>query len=694
MNCIWKPYLFSKENTTYTLHLMWLSVDETQKKCIQFTTNETFQKFNRSQLRISKNATVWVSTVHPKNSCLRTMNIYIIPAKIVKCDPPAISGHQSSNKLIFTWNPRKTLHELRYKEISTFSWKYVNITKPEVEVTIPESSMSSSFSAQVKCIPDESCYYCDWGTETVILHKLTEMPNVTKLVIEPLSPGKRVVSINWEVSQRRHVEKYIVTAESLAKKSRLQPKEVNVTEPQLKLHLSMGYYRIRVRAYNKAGHSPTANVIAPGIPLIDLPGQLYAKSENGSVFLTWKPTISCFVIEYGTNVSNIKMKSGRKSSHYTLKGPFEEGSQYFILLHTFENCSAKKNESTFGITYIYPVEGVPSKGPTKVTIQNVTKHSAVVGWSEIPEEERRGLIRGYRLNYTEIGRNVTKDIFVNSSTGNSYLLTGLSKNAAYKVQIAGITHAEGARSLEHLFHTGTDDRGEHISIKTGLGVGVSVVLSIIGCGGTCFFVVKRKLRSLLKGTPTPEHSSIIQNIRRGVPEAEEAYVSSQMLLEESDGHNSLCIVEEDSDVSKMLNSLIEGPTDKETELIYPRMINCNRKTLDDSYISDTTILSEGQTVEIINRAPNAVPNYDYSTLDFIQMLTQTLPSLSSETCLVGFEMASNPESAEENQQGFPQSHDYVKQSQIQNIVFKNSKRCIEQSFNASQSQNAFLDQTF
>ncbi|XP_078533434.1 interleukin-12 receptor subunit beta-2-like isoform X2 [Lissotriton helveticus] len=639
MNCSWQPDLFSKENTTYTLHLKWLSVDPTQNNCIQFTTNKTFQKIDRSQLRVSKNATVWVSTGHLTNACSRTMNIYIIPGKIVKCDPPVISGHQSSNKLIFTWNPSKTLHELRYKEISSFSWNYVTITKPEVEVTVPQSSMSSSFSAQVKCIPDQSCYHCDWGTETVIIHKLTEMPNVTKPVIEPLSPGRRAVSVSWEVSQRRHVEKYCITAGRLAKTMRLQPIEVNVTEPQLQLHLSMGYYRITVRAYNKAGYSPTASVIVPGTPLRDLPGQLYATSKNGNVFLTWNPPTSfkCFVIEYGSNVSNIKVKPGRKSSHYTLKGPFEKGSQYFILLHTFENCNTKKNESTFGITYIYPFEGVPSKGPTNVTARNVTKHSTVVGWSEIPQKERLGFIHGYRIYYTEFGRNMTKDL------------------------------------------------GENISIKTGLGVGVGIVLSIIGCGGTCFFVVKRKLRSLLKDIPTPEDSTVIKNIQIRVPEAEEVYASSQMLLEESDGQNSLCVVEEDSDVSRMLNSPIQHPTEKETEIICPKVINCRRKTLDDSYISDATILSEGQAAEIIIRAPSAVLKYDYSTLDFFQMLTQTLPAHSSETCQVGFEMDLNPKLAEENQQGLPQIHDYVKQSQIQNIVFTNTPGCVENSFNASQS---------
>lgn len=47
---------------------------------------------------------------------------------------------------------------------------------------------------------------------------------------------------------------------------------------------------------------------------------------------------------------------------------------------------------------------VPRTGPANVTILNITKHSALVKWTEIPAEDRLGFLQGYRISYTDSSR--------------------------------------------------------------------------------------------------------------------------------------------------------------------------------------------------------------------------------------------------------------------------------------------------
>ncbi|XP_069483480.1 interleukin-6 receptor subunit beta-like isoform X2 [Ambystoma mexicanum] len=521
VHCSWQPYLSNTKIIGYKLHLFWPSVEKTRKPCYLINTSKTFQKIDRSNLRIYENANVWVSAFYPNSTCSRTSMFSFIPMKAVKCSPPAISGHQLSNTLILNWQSTKTLYMLRYKEISSFNWTYVNMTSPNNTVVLPKSSRSSSFSAQMRCIPDDSCFHCDWGTETVIIHKLTEKPNITKIASKPLTkpPGTRTVFISWEVSQRRHVKGYEVTVESLAKNDRLKPMKSRVNTTSLEFNLAMAYFRITIFAYNDVGESPNSSVVVPDTPFTGLPGVLYATSKTRSVILTWHPVLprKCFVIEYGMNHSDIKLLFARnRKQQYVLKGPFEVGQRYIVLLHTLKKCSTMANGSTFGMTHIYAIEGVPRKAPSNVAIHNVTQHAAAVQWAAIPEEDRMGLLRGYRIYCTESGKNTTTAFYVNYSTANSYTLTGLSENAIYRLQIAGITNAgEGARSSEQLFSTSTDDSGGMGRFIPGFGIlaipvlcaGYSMLKRIKKnvCGVSCFqgnrmaiiaYVLLRKIQRL------------------------------------------------------------------------------------------------------------------------------------------------------------------------------------------------------
>ncbi|NWI75333.1 SDK2 protein, partial [Dryoscopus gambensis] len=135
---------------------------------------------------------------------------------------------------------------------------------------------------------------------------------------------------------------------------------------------------------------------------------------------------------------------------------FQPYKLYKIMVHASDVCQCEsfiRHEKTFGVTHFYSVEGVPRTGPANVTILNITKHSALVKWTEIAAEDRLGFLQGYRISCTDSSRKKSPAVTLNSST-TSYHLTGLKEKTTYRVQISGFTNTgEGPLTLSQPFST-------------------------------------------------------------------------------------------------------------------------------------------------------------------------------------------------------------------------------------------------
>ncbi|XP_044302055.1 interleukin-6 receptor subunit beta-like [Varanus komodoensis] len=135
------------------------------------------------------------------------------------------------------------------------------------------------------------------------------------------------------------------------------------------------------------------------------------------------------------------------------------------------------NERTLAMTY-YATEGVPSVAPANVTIPLVTKHSAVVKWVAISADECFGFLRAYRIHYTEILKNFSFDVAINSSA-KQYQLKELKAKTRYSVRISGVTgKGEGAQSQLQYFTTLRYDQGELEGIIAGFCLGIILALTI------------------------------------------------------------------------------------------------------------------------------------------------------------------------------------------------------------------------
>ncbi|NXX47445.1 SDK2 protein, partial [Tricholaema leucomelas] len=251
---------------------------------------------------------------------------------------------------------------------------------------------------------------------------------------------------------------YYISMERIPNSCKDSPNRMVLKDRKVLLNVSMAYYRISISAFNKAGESPRAIYSVPDFSATDLPGQIHVKHQGTNAVITWTPDYKpkCFVVDWGTGKEDMHMKViTTATGNFTLDS-LQPYKLYKLMVHTSDVCQCEsfmKHEKTFGVTRFYSVEGVPRAGPNNVTVLNITKHSALVKWTEIAAEDCLGFLQGYRISYTDSLRTKSLAVTLNSST-TSYHLTGLKAKTVYRVQISGFTNAgEGPPTLSQLFST-------------------------------------------------------------------------------------------------------------------------------------------------------------------------------------------------------------------------------------------------
>ncbi|XP_006012047.2 interleukin-6 receptor subunit beta isoform X1 [Latimeria chalumnae] len=471
LTCSWNSGRSSLTSTSYTLFILWYRVNG--KKCQNFSNiSATVYHIKRRRLYISSNATIWiVSTDGLKKECFKTKSITLIPKNSVKCDPPEhIAYTRLSGILTLKWkSDLRNSYELQYSKRGQ-NWITENTSYTD-EATLSKLEVSSPYAVRLRCVPQALCRICDWSSNISIPLELTEKPEILQFTVEKLLEGKRNVYAKWKVTHdvpdgyNVTVERKL-TVERMAECNVFSYFETNVSE--LNLIVSGTSYKILVSSYNSAGKSPSTEIIIPPVGKIDLPGQINATAQgNDSILITWNPKHICnihsYVIDWGpvigNGISDVKSKMISHKNSCILSGVFEPMKRYRLILHTQKEnpCDTVKNlnnsESTYGMTDVYTVEGVPRSAPANVTIHNITAHSAVVTWNEIPEDDCQGFLQNYIVHCSEKDRNKSFEIMVNSST-TAYLFANLARQTTYSVEIAGATRAgKGVRSSVRVFHT-------------------------------------------------------------------------------------------------------------------------------------------------------------------------------------------------------------------------------------------------
>ncbi|XP_051499073.1 leukemia inhibitory factor receptor-like [Apus apus] len=660
LTCTWLPLPGAPNTTNYTLFLKWDGIS----KHFQRNTSSSSITIERKSLFMKRSASIWIAVNYAHGSCMKGKNISVMPSKAGKCLTPSnINAHQMTNQLIIKWNlpATPTPYELRYREALTepTQWTLVPVESNAVNVTISNLNALSSYLVQLRCVAKKGLdCVCIWSKEILVPHKLMSKPRISYNGTTEISPGRRGILLKWELTGNEDILGYYIYVERIPNSCRNSSNRIFLKDREVLLNLSMAYYRVNISAYNKAGESPQAIFVVPDFSATDLPGQIHVNHQGTNAVVTWTPEYSpkCFVVDWGTSKEDMCMKIITTATGNFTLGNFQPYKLYKMMVHASDVCQCEsftRHEKTFGVTHFYSVEGVPRIGPTNVTILNITKHSALVKWTEIAAEDCLGFLQGYRISYTDLSRKESLSVTLNSST-TSYHLTSLKEKTIYRVGILGFTNAgEGPPTLSHPFSTPKYDKGEFEGFVTGLTFSMMFIL-VFACL-TCSVVFKRLKMSCWPSVPSPRNSSALQDTTNWKP------VSRSLLQALSDNDTtSLYVTEHDSKAPSKLDLFTDGGEDSKCDTCQLKEASNNI----DINLRHEEIHEEAVTNEEAELISIAVPVLsDYTSMEFSQKalmnLTVKMPAKPAYPHLE----KSNKQAKTHHQVLFP-PQDYLKQSQV------------------------------
>ncbi|XP_035409445.2 interleukin-6 receptor subunit beta-like [Cygnus atratus] len=662
LTCTWLPAPSAPNTVIYNLFLKWERIN----KLFKANTSSPSITIERRNLYMQRSASIWIEVRYAHDSCVKGKNISVTPSKAGKCLTPSnINAHQITNQLIIKWDmpATPTQYELRYREAltETTQWMLVPIESNAVNITISNLNATSSYIVQLRCIAKDGLHcVCIWSREILVPHKLMSKPRISYNATTEISPGRRNVLLKWEVMQSENILGYYVDVERIPNSCMDSQNRIILKDRNVLLNLSMAYYRVNISAYNKEGESPQTTYIVPDSSATDLPGQINVKPRGTDAVVTWTPEYSpkCFVVDWGTGREDMRMKIvTTPAGNFTLDN-FQPHKLYKIMVHASDVCQCEnftRHEKTFGVTHFYSVEGVPRAGPTNVTILNITKHSALVKWTEIAAEDCLGFLQGYRISYKDSSGKKWLAASVNSST-TSYHLTGLKGKTIYRIQISGFTNAgEGLPTLSQPFSTLKYDKGEFEGFM--IGIFFSMVFVLVFAHVSCSLVFKRLKISCWPSVPNPRKSSAIQDMTNWKP------ISKSLLQALTDNDTtSLYVIEHEAKVPLKLEHFTDGVEVRKYDTCQSEEpsnnidINIRHKE-----IPEKTVTSEKEGIISIT-----VPLLsDYTSMEFSQKalmsLTVKLPAIAAHPNL---EMELRNKPAQTEHQVLFAAQDYLKQSQV------------------------------
>ncbi|KAM6033312.1 interleukin-6 receptor subunit beta-like [Chlamydotis macqueenii] len=662
LTCTWLPVLSAPNTVNYTIFLKWDKIP----KLFQQNTSSSSITIRRRHLYMKRIASIWIAVNYAHNSCVTGKNISVTPGKAGKCSTPSnINAHQITNQLIIKWDlpAAPTPYELRYREALAEStrWTLVPVESNAVNVTISNLSAMSSYIVQLRCIAKDglNCV-CIWSKDILVPHKLTNKPRISYNATTEISPGRRSVLLKWEVTQSKNILGYYVSVERTPNSCMDSPNRIFLKDRKVLLNISMAYYRVNISAYNKAGESPQAIYIVPDSSATDLPGQIHVKHQGTKAVFTWTPEYNpeCFVVDWGTGKEDMRMKIVTTATRNFTLDNFQPYKLYKVMVHASDVCQCEsftRHETTFGVTHFYSVEGVPRTGPANVTILNITKHSALVKWTEIAAKDCLGFLQGYRITYTDSLGKKSPAVTLNSSI-TSHHLTALKAKTIYHVQISGFTNAgEGPPTLSQSFITPKYDKGEFEGFVTGLCF--SMMFILVFAPLTCSLVLKRLKISCWPSVPSPRNSSALQDMNSW------KRVSRSLLQAVSDNDTtSLHVIEHESKASLKLDLFTHGGEDSKCDTCQAEELSNNTDvSLRQEEIPEKAVTTEEEGIISIT-----VPLLsDYTSMEFSQKalmsLTVKLPARAARPHLE-MELSSKPAQTEHQVLFAPQ--DYLKQTQV------------------------------
>ncbi|XP_051748670.1 interleukin-6 receptor subunit beta isoform X2 [Ctenopharyngodon idella] len=636
-----------------------------------------------------KNATAWISdtfdvingnliahvtaTTEDQSRC-SYKNFSGISSQMTRCGPPSkqnVTFKRSSGHLSVEvdWGDERTYIEkfsVKYREFSATMWKEQQ-SKNHREFIMWNLTSSLSYELQIHCLHNAKCAQCPLSEVIMVPQELTDAPSIKWEIqddIHFISAGQRKVVVMWEHAKSEAVADYNVTVRKVSGEP-INQDSFNIKDPSLNLILSYSAYNISVRALNSAGSSPVSSIAIEKMDeWRDSFGPLSVNiTGNNSFSLSWSSSVSsvCYSVEWWAKGQIPAFRPFyEKQTHREItditESIFQPYTRYYFLLHTrpdADTCNMKNvnnSEMTYSTAQAYLSEGSPISAPGNVSILNITRHSSVITWSPVSEEDLRGFLLGYYIYYTEDNNEIPLEV---DPSINRFELLNLESNRAYRVQLSAFTAAgEGQRSDFKHFETNPTEFTALSSIIAAVIVGIIILLLAVHL--SCRLLHRAK-KLMWPSIPNPENSNAVQKIEiayeLGILEP-----LNRQRLEESEGCDSstLCVVESKREATPLSSPPISQTSVKPTILLlsededspsildeiappdtptFPMDFSKTDSTLSTSVDNDVTSLESkdpGVTISNMTRSdfipasqPAVVFMSDYTTMEIFQQVTMT-----------------------------------------------------------------------
>ncbi|TSL28205.1 Leukemia inhibitory factor receptor [Bagarius yarrelli] len=519
------------------------------------------------------------------------------PEEIIQCGPPSnVTFTRSYGHLnvLAEWDDRNVnQYYLRYREHNAAAWKEV-MSQNSRDCTVGDLVSSQSYEMQIQCFMTSACPQCPFSTIIRVPEELTEVPVIIKTCYDLDQTGRRKITVQWKYVHSDATDVYNVTIQK-ASGDPAEESSYFLRGQSVTLYLCFSAYKLSISALNKAGASPAAR--------LDIVEELRVAFQ-----------------------------------------PYKRYHFFLHARHEKDTCNLKtvnNSDQTLGWSQVYLTEGTPITAPGNVSGYSVTQNSFVITWSPVPEEDLRGFLQGYIIQYTQ--DNSTNDITVPPSM-NSYKLLNLHSGSIYCVQVSAHTAAgDGKWSEPKCF-----DTLDSVAVG-GLLVGVVAgVLVLLLATNLCFHILKRSKKLLWPSIPNPNNSNAVQKIEGG-QDLDIMELLSRSYLEETEEHvsvleakkdtNSACNVSQDGNKASLTCYLSSPSLENNEPPSFPTSLTTVVFTPTDtfptdSFHKDSPEDSPADPPSVLNPASvsTAVVNptgafiSDYTTMELFKQINNSVPA--------------------------------------------------------------------
>ncbi|KAM6128789.1 interleukin-12 receptor subunit beta-2 [Phoenicopterus ruber ruber] len=456
--CTWDKGRLTYINTTYVIQLS----NGTDVLCVsEESLNKKFGSLALSKLNFDSTYSVVVAAFNELGSAVSQPLVFTL-IDIVKPHPPNFLvefENSSVTNCTFFWHDEAPAQHcrLRYRPLTGHTWSTVESLNSEKR-SLYGLEPHTAYEFQVSCrIHPERGLWSDWRAYQ------TRTPEAVPTGLldvwyrqRDVDSQRQNVSLFWkalsESEARGRILRYTVTFEALDQRSGPAGEAHLTTQTSYARVTPRVGYKITVTAENSRGRSPPASIVTdPGNQDLPPPQKVSAiATGNSSILVSWKPPVgspapvSGYVVEWAAAQGNARLeprpawvKLPASSLSTVIAEHIKENVCYQIGVFALYRDRAGQAAAVRG----YSGAKAPSAGPQMSTAPRANGIS--VSWAEIPAQQQRGCVTGYRLYLQREDRQAAPRVYAisNVTAPRSLYITDLQPGERYTLWMTASTAA-------------------------------------------------------------------------------------------------------------------------------------------------------------------------------------------------------------------------------------------------------------